>query len=111
MQLRNILTDLPTAQPGEVLETLVERGSVRIERIISNGQATPAGEWYDQDWDEWVVLLTGSAGLLLEGDSEPRVMKSGDHILIPAHCRHRVDWTDPMQTTLWLAVHLGLKSK
>ena len=107
MYLRNIFKDLPASQSEEVMETLVERGKVRIERIISHGQATPAGEWYDQDWDEWVVLLNGSAVLRLEGDKELHFMKSGDHLLIPAHCRHRVDWTDPL--ALWLAVHIGIK--
>lgn len=109
MPIKNIFSDLPVELPEEVFETLVELGNVRIERIISNGQSTPAGEWIDQDWDEWVLLLTGSARLHFKGESEPRMMKKGDHILIPAHCRHRVEWTDPKQFDLWLAVHVNLK--
>lgn len=77
----------------------------RLERIISAGQATPEGEWYDQETHEWVVLLSGSAGLLFEGETEIRVLNPGDYLLISAHCRHRVEWTDPERQTVWLAWH------
>ena len=103
----NIYADLPSAVPDEVVESLVEAQNVRIERIVSNGQATPEGEWYDQERDEWVLLLSGSAGLLMEGEGGPRILKPGDYLMIPAHCRHRVAWTDPGERTVWLAVHLG----
>ena len=76
-----------------------------LERLISAGQATPAGQWYDQETHEWVVLLSGSAGLLFEGEPEIRVLRPGDYLLIPAHCRHRVEWTDPEKKTVWLALH------
>lgn len=91
---------------NEYFETLVSAPDVRIERIISHGQATPAGEWYDQDRDEWVLLLKGSAALLFEGESESRALSVGDYLLIPAHVRHRVEWTAPGKTTIWLAVHM-----
>jgi len=103
----NIFHDLPAALPDEVVESLVEAENIRIERIVSNGQATAEGEWYDQERDEWVLLLSGSAGLLMEGDGEPRVLGPGDYLMIPAHCRHRVAWTDPGERTVWLAVHMG----
>ena len=103
----NIFHNLPDSLPGELFETLAEAGSVRIERIVSHGQATPEGEWYDQGWDEWVLVLAGSAGLLLAGEGEPRPLKSGDYLMIPAHCRHRVAWTDPEERTIWLAVHIS----
>ncbi|HEX9079238.1 MAG TPA: cupin domain-containing protein [Desulfuromonadaceae bacterium] len=104
----NIFANLPGSLPGELFETLAEAGHVRIERIVSQGQTTPEGEWYDQGWDEWVLVLAGSAGLRLEGEGEPRVLGPGDHLMIPAHCRHRVDWTDPKGQTIWLAVHIGV---
>lgn len=102
----NIFANLPDALPDEVFETLAESGNVRIERIVSHGQATPEGEWYDQEWDEWVLVLAGSAGLLLEGGRMPRVLEPGDHLMIPAHCRHRVAWTEPNERTVWLVVHI-----
>jgi cupin 2 domain-containing protein len=104
-ETRNILAQLPPALTGEVFETIARSGDVRIERIVSNGQATPEGEWYDQERDEWVLLLTGGAGLQFEDSPEPVVLGSGDHLLIPAGCRHRVAWTDPAVTTVWLAIH------
>ncbi|MBK5275247.1 MAG: cupin domain-containing protein [Desulfuromonadales bacterium] len=106
-KISNILTDLPSALTGEVFDALVESSSVRIERIVSNGQATPEGEWYEQGQDEWVLLLAGSAGLLFDDAQEPRRLGAGDHILIPAGCRHRVAWTDPDVKTVWLAVHFA----
>ena len=89
----------------ELLTTLAERPGVRIERIVSTGQASPPGFWYDQDWGEWVVLLCGAARLRLAEEAEARRLAPGDWVDIPAHCRHRVEWTDPDQPTVWLAVH------
>ena len=89
----------------ELLTTLAERPGGRIERIVSTGQASPPGFWYDQDWGEWVVLLTGAARLRLAEEAEARQLAPGDWVDIPAHCRHRVEWTDPDQPTVWLAVH------
>jgi cupin 2 domain-containing protein len=101
----NIFAGLPSAAAGEVFETIAGAADVRIERIVSHGQATPEGEWYDQQLDEWVILLSGSAGILFEGETEPCRLVSGDHLLIPAGCRHRVDWTAAECDTVWLAVH------
>jgi len=103
----NLLAGLPDASSGEKFETLLERNGVRMERIVSHGQATPDGEWYDQEGDEWVMVIAGRAGLLIEGESQPRVLGPGDHADLPAHCRHRVTWTDPDGPTVWLAVHWG----
>lgn len=101
----NLFTHLPEALNNEVFQTLLENSGVRIERIISQGQATPAGEWYDQEQDEWVLLLSGAAELIFDDNGSPLPMKPGDHLMIPAHCRHRVAWTDPDGQTVWLAVH------
>jgi cupin 2 domain-containing protein len=102
--ISNILSGLPPALSGEVIETLVESDSIRVERIVSNGQATPEGEWYDQERDEWILLLAGSADLLFDGEQEPQRLGAGDYVLIPAGGRHRVAWTDPEVKTVWLAV-------
>jgi cupin 2 domain-containing protein len=101
----NLFADLPDQHPEELFQTLVQTPDVRIERIISRGQCTPAGQWYDQDTDEWVLLLQGAASLRIEREEELLQLKPGDAVLLPAHERHRVEWTDPDQNTIWLAVH------
>ena len=88
----------------ELLTTLAERPGVRIERIVSTGQASPPGFWYDQPEGEWIVLLSGSAGLRLEHEAYTRLLAPGDCLDIPAHCRHRVEWTAQGTHTVWLAV-------
>jgi cupin 2 domain-containing protein len=103
----NLFAKVPRALGAEEVSVLAQEGSTRIERIVSTGQASPPGFWYDQDWTEWVVLLAGSAGVLFEGEIAPRVLAPGDWLEIPAHARHRVEWTDATQATLWLAVHMG----
>lgn len=102
--MNNLFADLPASLADELAETLAGNEHVCIERIVSTGQASPPGFWYDQDESEWVVVLRGEARLLMEGDAEPVAMKSGDHLLIPAHRRHRVEWTTPGEPTVWLAV-------
>ena len=89
----------------EVTQTLLERPALRIERIVSTGQATPEGQWYDQDSDELVLVVDGTARLSIEGESEERELGEGDWILLPAHCRHRVTWTRAEPPTVWLAIH------
>ena len=103
--MRNILTGLPPAQTAEVFETLVESRAVRIERIVSQGQITAEGEWYQQERAEWVLLLAGAAELLFDDGQPPRRLSAGEYVLIPAGCRHRVSWTDPDRSTVWLAIH------
>ena len=101
----NLYADLPKQSGHELFTTLVDNPNCRIERIVSYGQGSPEGFWYDQAWDEWVLLLSGSAELDLDGR---RVMlTSGDHQLIPAGLRHRVIKTDLEEPTIWLAVHLN----
>lgn len=102
----NILANLPDV-PKEIFETLLEKPGIKIERIISSGQATPLGEWYDQDRDEWVLLVAGSAGLLLEGEDTAHRLVAGDYLHLPAGCRHRVEWTDPEVKSVWLAVYFS----
>ena len=105
MDIRNIFSGMQKQTSGEILETILQADQFKIERIISRGHATAEGEWYDQDKNEWVLVLKGNAGLLFEGDNETVVMKTGDYINIPAHQKHRVEWTDPEEETIWLAIH------
>ncbi|MGW7771528.1 cupin domain-containing protein [Pseudomonas machongensis] len=102
----NLFSPLPPLDPAaaEQFDELLRRPGLRIERIVSSGQCSPPDFWYDQAEGEWVVVLTGSAGLRLEHESETRVLKAGDHLDIPPHCRHRVEWTQADATTVWLAV-------
>lgn len=90
-------------ETGEAFTTLLTRPGVRIERIESRGHVTPEGETYDQDEDEWVFIAEGAARLWLEDRGEISLV-AGEHLFIPAHCRHRVVWTDPARVTVWIAV-------
>lgn len=105
-----LLERLPSELPEERFETVLETPSFRLERILSKGQATPPGEWYDQAWHEWVLLLQGEARLRVQGRDEAIPLKPGDAILLPAHCRHRVEWTPPDRVTVWLALHFSGES-
>ncbi len=102
----NILDDLPVGAASEITTELLARSGVRIERIVSTGQATPAETPYIQAHDEWVLLLAGAAGLRVETEGEYR-LSVGDCILIPANRRHWVTWTARDEPTVWLAIHLG----
>ena len=102
----NLFARLPRAGADEDITALLTTPSVRIERIVSTGQASPPGFWWDQDWAEWVVLLTGGAGLRFDSEAEVRELKPGDYLHIPAHARHRVEWTHPSEPTVWLAIHI-----
>jgi cupin 2 domain-containing protein len=103
--MSNLLADLPRGVvPEEIVSQLLCAAHIRIERIVSTGHASPPGFWYDQDEGEWLVVLTGAARLRIEGDSEPRSLAPGDFLDLPAHTRHRVEWTDPTVPTVWLAV-------
>ena len=81
---------MPTCLGEEEIAALADLPGARIERIVSTGQASPPGFWYDQDHAEWVVLLSGSAGLWIEDEDAPRILRPGSYVEIPAHARHRV---------------------
>jgi len=100
----NLFTSLPADTSLERIEPLLESATVRIERIVSHGQSTDVGDWYDQDENEWVVLLKGEAQLRFEDDNQLLDLKPGDYLNIPAHRRHRVEWTASDQPTVWLAI-------
>jgi len=88
----------------EIFRDIIRTPELLIEKIVSSGQVTPAGEWYDQEKDEWVILLRGNATLLFE-NQEPTELWPGDFVFIPAHCRHRVEKTSAQPECIWLAVH------
>lgn len=105
MQRQGSLLRVPAATgDGETVDVLLARPGVRIERIVSTGQSTPPGTWYDQPDDEWVALLAGSA-MLRWGDGSLVELAPGDWLLIPAHARHRVEATSVDPPCVWLAVH------
>jgi cupin 2 domain-containing protein len=101
----NVFAAIPDRLAAELVEPLIQTASLRLERIVSTGHVTPPGEWYDQERPEWVLLLSGAATLRFEQEQAPIALRPGDHLLIPAHSRHRVEWTDPEQPTVWLALH------
>jgi cupin 2 domain-containing protein len=101
--MTNLFADLPLHMPDELVTTLLETADVRIERIVSHGHTSPEGFWYDQDRYEWVIVLQGAARLRFEDRIVE--LKPGDFTNIPAHKRHRVEWTTPDEPTVWLAVH------
>jgi cupin 2 domain-containing protein len=101
----NLFADLPAGLADELVDVLARSRDARVERIVSLGHVTPAGQWYDQATHEWVVLLRGAAVLRFDDEPEPRRLTPGDWVDIPARRRHRVEWTTPDEPTVWLALH------
>lgn len=105
MKPSNIFSNIPEALPSELFDVLLQTDAFRLERIVSMGHATPVGEWYDQARNEWVILVKGGAGLRIEGEPTVITLKPGDHVHLPAHLKHRVEWTASEEETVWLALH------
>ena len=114
IQPGNLFADVADASAANIAEAnigeeafseILARPGLKIERIISQGQTSPPGFWYDQAWNEWVIVLMGSATLQFEQEPAARSLGVGDYVFIPARKRHRVEWTEPQQPTVWLAVH------
>ena len=103
--LKNIFENIPVDIPEELVEIISETDKIRIERIVSRGHSSPPDFWYDQAGNEYIILLKGKAGLAFENRADVVVMGPGDYLNIPAHLRHRVEWTDPEEDTVWLAIH------
>jgi cupin 2 domain-containing protein len=101
----NLFEDVPIRATDEVFTEILARENVRIERIVSTGQSTPVDQPLCQAHGEWVLILTGSAGIRIEGGAEHR-LRPGDHLFIAALSRHWVTWTAMHEPTIWLAVHL-----
>lgn len=100
----NLYQRIPHELGHELTEDLLRRENVRIERIVSHGHSSPPDFWCDQNENEWVILLAGAARLRFERGGEVIELSPGDYLNIPAGARHRVDWTEPEQDTIWLAV-------
>lgn len=103
----NLFSMIPKKLKQEQFTELAASDNVRIERIVSRGQACGPDDWYDEQEAEWVLVLSGAARLMFEDESEPRALNPGDFLYIPPRKRHRVDWTDPDEPTVWLAVHFA----
>lgn len=106
MQTGNLFDCVSTAEARETLRTILALPGFRIERIVSQGQASPQDFWYDQEEDEWVLVLRGRARVRFEAEGQVLEMAPGTWAWIPARERHRIEWTDPAQPTVWLAVFL-----
>ena len=104
MKTKNIFELIPKNLEDEIFENILLNKNLKIERIISKGHTTPQSQWYNQDTNEWVIVLQGEA-VLSFSDKEDVRLKSGDYLNIPAHTKHKVSWTDPNIETIWLAVH------
>jgi cupin 2 domain-containing protein len=102
---KNLFHNIPASLPDELIETIGGSDAMRIERIVSRGHTSAPNAWYDQDTDEFVVLLQGRARLQFAGRDTLISLNPGDYLSIPAHQRHRVAWTDPEHDTVWLTVH------
>lgn len=100
----NIYASIPDGSGKEIFEDLLKTNKVIIERIISTGQRSPESGWYDQESNEWVLVLKGNATLAFE-DQKSIDLNEGDYINIPSHTKHKVTWTDPDRETIWLAIH------
>jgi cupin 2 domain-containing protein len=101
----SILENLPDSTKQEQLEELCGSRSFRIERIVSAGQLSPPGFWFDQTWDEWVLVVQGAAAVRLQDPEETVHLTAGDWLMIEAHRRHRVEATSPQPVTIWVVVH------
>ncbi|MCL1092340.1 cupin domain-containing protein [Shewanella kaireitica] len=104
MDKANILGNLAKDLTEEQFEVIVNTDSVLVERIISKAHVTPAGQWYDQERSEWVMVMQGAAKLEFK-TGEMVSLKQGDYVNIGAHVKHRVAWTSEQTETIWLAVH------
>ena len=105
--IQNIYSSIPADISKELFQDILITDTFTVKRIVSKGHASPKDFWYDQDQNEWVILLTGRAGLLFEGSDTIIELTPGDYIIIPAHLQHRVEWTDPNIETVWLEIMWG----
>ena len=105
MEIRSLFDDVPDRLANELYSPVLETKQFRLVRIVSTGQATPDGEWYDQDQNEWIIILRGRARILFADGDGSKHLGPGEYLRIPAHVRHRVEETDPDQPTIWLALY------
>jgi cupin 2 domain-containing protein len=101
----NLFSSIQSNTGEESFLELLRGKGLHIERIVSRGHRSPDGFWYDQPWNEWVLVLKGAARLEIEGQDRRICLDEGGYCLLPAHLRHRVEWTAEDRETVWLAVH------
>ena len=101
----NLFSEIPRDMDDEIFDTILSSERCKVERIVSKGHKSPLDYWYDQERNEWVMVLKGAAKLKFKNGNNIIEMVPGDYLFIPAHCKHRVEWTDPDVETVWLAVH------
>jgi len=104
VKVTNLFNNTPIRLPEERIDVLTKSENVRIERIISRGHASPEDFWYNQDQDEFVLLIKGKAELEFTDPDKIVTLNAGDSLIIPAHQQHRVRWTEPETETIWLVV-------
>ncbi len=107
IQAGNIFSNIPEVLPQEDFSSIVASKDLRLDRIVSRGHSTPEDQWYDQEQDEWVIVLKGKAVIRFECPAITMTMGPGDYVFIPAHKRHRVEWTSEEEDTVWLALHFS----
>lgn len=100
----NIFNNIPLPKQDEYFENIIKNDTLKIQRIVSHGHASPKSGWYEAATDEWVILLEGAAKLSFKNGKEIS-LSIGDYINIPAHSKHKVSWTKPECNTVWLVVH------
>lgn len=103
LQMSKLFENIPEHSEEEIFDILHEDDKVKIERIVSYGQSSPEGFWYDQDDNEWVIIISGSAVVEYD-DGSIHKLNTGDNLFIPAHQKHRVKETDKHNKTIWLAM-------
>ena len=108
IEIKNIFENIPDHIPEELFQEILKTENIKVERIVSKGQSSKDDHWYDQEENEWIILLKGTAGLLFEGHEKAVILRSGDYINIPSHRKHRVEWTDPDMETVWLTIHYNI---
>lgn len=102
MERQNLFSDIPKHLSAEFFQTIISSAEISIERIVSKGHKSERDFWYDQDLNEWVLLVKGAARL--EFADRTLHLQPGDYVNILAHEKHRVDWTTPNEETIWLAI-------
>jgi len=102
--IANLFEGIPEKLHEELFDKILAGKDFKIERIVSDGHFSPKDFWYEQEMHELVFLLQGKSKICFD-DGSNYELKPGDYLNIPARKKHRVEWTDNTQKTVWLAIH------
>ena len=102
--MNNLFAGIPSDLPQELIDTLLEAEGLRLQRIVSSNHSSAEGFWYQQQENEWVLVIQGAARLQIEGQDQELELKTGDHLNLPADLRHRVSWTSADPDCIWLCL-------